>query len=144
MSAETKHSIAEMTGTWNGTLHQYSHDIEGTFPVIMTINHLDHEKFSGTMDWPDFGNCQTRVRGHFNGTRLIFTETEYLKGDDVVLNGLYVATFSGKDKIKGEWMDPKHTIHPVGPDYGIAGASFVFERKNGARSLPERQDYARQ
>jgi hypothetical protein len=52
-----------------------------------------------------------------------------LKGDDVVLYGLYVAQFTADNEISGDWMDPRHAIHPKGPNYGVPGASFILKKE---------------
>jgi hypothetical protein len=79
------------------------------------------------MEWPTFNDCKTRVQGVLDGERMIWSETGYLKGDDVVLYGLYVARFKADNEISGDWMDPKHTINPRGPRYGVSGASFTLK-----------------
>jgi hypothetical protein len=122
-------SIADLKGEWTGTLVQFSHEIEGAFPVKMTVASITGNEFTGTMDWPTFNGCKTEIRGMLDGNVIRWTEIAYLEGDDVVLNGLYVARFKTKSKIVGEWMDPKHTIFPKGPKYGVTGATLVLTKK---------------
>src|SRR5258708_2140691 len=71
----------------------------------------------------------TRVQGTVDGKLIKWIETAYLKGDDVVLGGLYVARFKADNEISGDWMDPKHTIDPKGPKYGVPGASFTLKKE---------------
>lgn len=122
-------SISQLKGRWTGTLDQFSHDTEGTFPFTLTIDTITGDEFTGTIDWPAFNNCRTRVQGIFDGKLIKWSETEYLRGDDVVLHGLYIAKFKSKSEIAGDWMDPKNTIYPAGPNYGVRGATFVLKKK---------------
>jgi hypothetical protein len=121
--------MSDIKGKWSGTLDQFSHDIEGTFPVTLTVEAVSGEQFTGTMDWPSFKGTRTRVHGRVDGKLIRWTETEYLKGDAVVLAGLYVAEFSADNEIVGDWMDPKHVINPGGPRYGTLGATFTLKRE---------------
>ena len=41
--------------------------------------------------------------------------------------GRGVAQFKADNEISGDWMDPKHTINPRGPRYGVPGASFTLK-----------------
>ena len=129
LAQERGDAPADLAGVWVGTLYQDSHDTTGSFRMILTIRKGYGAEFSGTLDWPDSNNCRTAVEGSFDGRTLKFTETEYLIGDDVVLGGLYIATFKSRDRITGSWMDPKHTIYPKGPNYGTPGAWFVLQKK---------------
>jgi len=128
VSAES-HRTAELKGAWNGTLDQFSQDMEGTFPVKMTIASISGDEFEGTMEWPSFNDCKTEIRGKYDGEVIIWTEIAYLKGNDVVLHGLYVGRINAIKQIEGEWMDPKHTIYPRGPNYGTAGASILLKKE---------------
>lgn len=95
----------------------------------MTVAGISGNEFSGTMDWPAFHGCKTEIRGMFDGNVITWIEIAYLVGDDVVLNGLYVARFKTNSKIVGEWMDPKYAIFPKGPKYGVTGATLVLTKK---------------
>lgn len=121
--------MPDLTGKWSGTFNQYSHDTNGSFPVKLTIEAVSGNKFSGSMEWPTFDDTRTRVEGMVDGTLIKWTETEYLKGDDAVLHGLYVARFRSDNEIAGDWMDPKHTITPSGPRYGTRGGDFVLKKE---------------
>lgn len=127
--AADDHAISELKGNWSGTFNQYSHDINGSFPVKLTIDAISGTEFTGTMDWPTFDNTRTRVKGMVDGTLIKWTETAYLRGDDAVLGGLYVAHVKAGNEIAGDWMDPKHTITPQGPRYGTRGADFVLKKE---------------
>jgi hypothetical protein len=127
--AADAHQMSELKGAWSGTLSQFSHDIDGDAPVKLTISDISGDEFTGVMEWPSFEGCRTRVQGAFDGKLIKWTEAAYLKGDDVVLHGLYIAQFKSDDEIAGDWMDPKHTINPKGPRYGTPGASFVLKRQ---------------
>jgi hypothetical protein len=120
--------IDEITGTWIGSFHQDSHDTQATFAMMMTVDEVTDQDFSGTIDWPE-NNNRTKIKGLVEGRLLKWTETEYVHGDDVVLGGLYVATFTDRRTISGTWMDPKHTIYPQGPRYGTPGGSFVLRKQ---------------
>jgi hypothetical protein len=120
--------IAKLQGKWNGTFHQDSHDLKGDFPVILKIDGGKGGEFTGTMEWPSFNGCKTKVEGGFDGKTIKWSETAYIKGDDVVLYGLYVAKLDAKNRITGDWMDPKHRINPGGPHYGVPGGSFVLSK----------------
>ena len=121
--------MTDIRGTWSGTVDQFSHDIDGSFPVILTVEATSGREFTGTMEWPSFNGCQTRVEGMFDGELIKWSETDYLKGDDVVLYGLYVARFKADNEISGDWMDPKHTIRPQGPRFGTPGATFTLKKQ---------------
>ncbi|PJG54392.1 hypothetical protein CVM73_14185 [Bradyrhizobium forestalis] len=120
---------AELKGAWSGTFNQYSHGINGSFAVKLTIEAISGDEFTGTMDWPTFDNTRTRVRGMIDGPLIKWTETEYLKGDNAILNGLYVARFKATNEIAGDWMDPKHTITSKGPRFGTRGADFIMKKE---------------
>lgn len=128
-SSAEDHAVSELKGTWSGTFNQYSHDINGSFPVKLTIDAISGAEFTGAMEWPSFDGTRTKVKGMVDGPLIKWTETEYLKGDDAVLGGLYVARFSTDNEIAGDWMDPKHTITPKGPRYGTRGADFVLKKE---------------
>ncbi|CUU17879.1 hypothetical protein CDS [Bradyrhizobium sp.] len=128
-SAAEDHAVSELKGTWSGTFNQYSHNINGSFPVKLTIDAISGAEFTGTMEWPSFDGTRTKVKGMVDGPLIKWTETEYLKGDDAVLGGLYVTRFSADNEIAGDWMDPKHTITPKGPRYGTRGADFVLKKE---------------
>jgi hypothetical protein len=121
-------NMRDIKGKWSGKVDQFSHDHEGTVAVRLTIDEVTGDEFVGTMDWPTIG-CVTQVQGYLDGERMIWSETDYLKGEDVVLYGLYVAQLKSDREIEGDWMDPKHTIYPKGPSYGVAGASFALARE---------------
>jgi len=121
--------MRDIRGKWSGTVKQLSHDIEGSFPVTVTIDATSGDEFTGTMEWPSFNGCQTRVQGMLDGELIKWSETAYLKGDDVVLYGLYVARFKADNEMSGDWMDPKHTISPNGPRFGVPGASFTLKKQ---------------
>jgi hypothetical protein len=125
---QEENRMSEIRGKWSGTLEQFSHDIDGSFPVELTVEAISGGDFTGTMYWPTFNGCRTRVQGQFVGQLIKWTETEYLQGDEVVLYGLYVAKFKADNEITGEWMDPKHTIDPNGPKFGVPGARFTLRR----------------
>src|SRR6187402_272475 len=125
--AADDHAVSELKGVWAGTFNQYSHDINGSFPVKLTIDTITGTEFTGTMDWPIFDHTQTKVKGMVDGTLIKWTETEYLRGDDAVLGGLYIAHLKASTEIAGDWMDPKHNITPQGPRYGTRGADFVLK-----------------
>ena len=121
--------MSDIRGRWSGMLDQFSHDIDGRVPVELTVETISGDEFSGTMAWPSFNGCRTVVQGMLDGDLIKWVETDYLEGDDVVLYGLYVARLGADNALSGDWMDPKHTINPGGPDFGVSGASFVLERK---------------
>jgi hypothetical protein len=129
LPAAEGHTMPDIRGKWSGTFEQFSHDIEGSFPVTFTVEAISGNEFTGTMDWPTFDGTQTRTEGSFDGELIKWTETAYLKGDDAVLYGLYVARFKADGEISGDWMDPKHTIFPNGPRYGVPGASFTLKKE---------------
>ena len=120
--------MPDIIGKWTGTLDQFSHDIEGSFPATLVVEAISGDEFTGAMEWPTFNGCQTIVQGIFDGESMKWCETDYLKGDDVVLYGLYIARLNADNEISGDWMDPKHTIDPNGPEFGVRGASFVFKK----------------
>jgi hypothetical protein len=123
-----RHRMPDIKGKWSGTLDQFSHDTCDSFPVELTVDAISGDEFTGTMEWPNNG-CQTRVQGMFHGELIKWSETEYLKGDDVVLYGLYVAKLNADNEIAGEWMDPDHIIYPKGPEFGVPGASFILKKR---------------
>jgi hypothetical protein len=127
--AAEDHIVSELKGSWSGTFNQYSHDNEGSFPVKLTIDAIAGSEFTGTMEWPSFDDTHTKVQGMVDGALIKWTETEYLKGDDAVLGGLYVAKFTAGNEIAGDWMDPKHVITPKGPHFGTPGADFVLKKE---------------
>ena len=130
--------MPEIQGRWSGVVHQLSHEMEADCPVVLDIDTVSDAEFAGTMLWPSFGDCRTRVRGAIDGALIKWTETDYLAGDDVVLYGLYVARFGADGEVVGEWMDPSYTIDPRGPDLGVPGASFTLTRTAWAASKPTR------
>jgi hypothetical protein len=125
--ATEDHAASELKGTWSGTFNQYSHDINDSFAVKLTIDAISDSEFTGVMEWPTF-NTTTKVKGAVEGALIKWTETGYIKGEDAVLHGLYVARFSADNEITGDWMDPKHTITPKGPRFGTRGADFVLKK----------------
>jgi hypothetical protein len=122
-------AVPDIRGKWSGTVEQFSHDIDGSFPVTLTVEAISGNEFTGAMEWPTFNGCRTSVQGIFDGELIKWSETSYLKGDDVVLYGLYVARFKADKEMSGDWMDPKHTIHPNGPRFGVPGASFKLKKQ---------------
>ena len=129
IQAANGRAMPDFRGKWSGTVDQFSHDTEGSFPVTLTVEATSGDEFSGVMEWPTFNGCQTRVQGMFDGEWIKWSETAYLKGDDVVLAGLYVARFKADNEMSGDWMDPKHTIRPKGPRFGVPGASFKLKKQ---------------
>jgi len=123
------HKMQDIKGKWFGTLDQFSHDINDSVAVRLTVEGISGDEFTGTMEWPTFNDCKTIVQGFLDGERIVWSETAYLKGDDVVLYGLYVAQFKADNEISGDWMDPQHTINPRGPRYGTPGASFTLKKE---------------
>ena len=111
-------------GRWEGTFHQFSHDHEGDYDVVVEVSSANGSEFSGTMHWPEFGGTVTEIRGHSDGPKIKWTETKYLRGDDVVLYGLYVGSVLDDQTLEGTWFDPSETIFPAGPNYGVAGGTF--------------------
>jgi hypothetical protein len=121
--------MSNIRGKWFGTLDQFSHDIDDTVPVGLTVDTISGDEFTGTMTWPSFNGCKAAVQGMLHGDLIKWIETDYLEGDDVVLYGLYVARLGADDALSGDWMDPKHTINPAGPNFGVPGASFNLKRE---------------
>ena len=120
---------ADLVGTWVGAFDQDSHDTTGRFRMILTIERMEGAEFRGTLDWPDNNDCRTAVEGSFDGTAATWVETKYLRGDDVVLGGLYIGRFDRDGRLAGTWFDPKYTINPKGPNFGTPGGSFVLQRE---------------
>jgi len=120
--------VFDIGGRWVGTLDQFSHDIYELVPVELMVDTISGDEFKGTMTWPSFNGCKTVVQGMLEGDLIKWMETDYLEGDDVVLYGLYVARLGADGELSGDWMDPKHTIYPAGPNYGVPGASFVLRK----------------
>jgi hypothetical protein len=135
MSQAEHYSLADMKGEWSGTVDQFSHDIRGKFSVRMTVESISGDEFTGTMDWPESENTKTEIKGMFDGKVIKWMETAYLKGNDVYLYGLYVAKFSTRSEIAGEWMDPKYPTYFNGPKYGVPGATIVLKKKSGSATL---------
>jgi hypothetical protein len=129
MAADAAYSVADVKGKWVGEFHQDSHETTGVFALLLTVDAVSGDEFSGTIDWPDNNDCRTKVQGAFDGRVLKWTETEYLRGDDVVLGGLYIGRFENRGRIAGTWMDPKHNIYPKGPNYGTPGGTFVLRKQ---------------
>jgi hypothetical protein len=121
--------MPDIKAKWSGTVDQFSRDVEGAVPVTLTVEAVVGDEFSGTMEWPTLNGCETNVQGMIDGELIKWVETHYLKGDDAVLYGLYVARFKADDEISGDWMDPRHTIYPEGPEYGVPGASFILKKE---------------
>ncbi len=128
IQAANGRAVPDIRGKWSGTVDQFSHDTEGSFRVTLTVEATSGSEFTGAMEWPTFNGCQTRVQGMFDGELIKWSETAYLKGDDVVLSGLYVARLKADNEMSGDWMDPKHAIHPKGPRFGVPGASFTLKK----------------
>jgi hypothetical protein len=126
--AAEDHAASELKGTWSGTFNQYSHNINDSFAVKLTVDAISGNEFTGKMEWPTF-DTTTKVKGMVEGSLIKWIETGYLKGEDAVLNGLYVAHFTAANEITGDWMDPKHTITPKGPRFGTRGADFVLKKE---------------
>jgi hypothetical protein len=120
--------MSDIRGKWLGTLDQFSHDIEDTVPIELMVDTISGDEFAGAMTWPSFNGCRTAVQGMRNGDLIKWVETDYLEGDEVVLYGLYVARLDA-GALSGDWMDPKHTINPGGPDFGVPGARFTLKRE---------------
>ena len=118
--------MSDIRGKWLGTLDQFSHDIEDTVSIELTVDTISGDEFVGTMTWPSFNGCRTAVQGMLDGDLIKWVETDYLEGDEVVLYGLYVARLDA-GVLSGDWMDPKHTINPGGPDVGVPGARFILK-----------------
>ncbi len=118
-----------IVGLWSGTLEQFSHDRAEILPVELSIDTVIGNEFSGEMSWPTLDGCRTRVDGLHDGNIVKWMETDYIEGDAAVLYGLYVAQLRGADQLDGDWMDPRHTIQPSGPNYGVPGARFRLRRK---------------
>jgi hypothetical protein len=127
--AAGNHTMENIRGKWLGTLDQFSHDNEGSFPVTLTVEATSGDEFTGTMEWPTFDGRVTKVQGMFDGQLIKWSETAYLKGDDVVLYGLYVARFKADNEMSADWMDPSHTIHPKGPSFGVPCARFTLKKQ---------------
>jgi hypothetical protein len=127
----------DLVGKWAGSFEQDSHETTGSFAMVLTVDQVSGEQFTGRIDWPDNDN-RTRVEGGCEGDIVKWTETKYLRGDDVVLYGLYIAHFRGRDEIAGDWMDPKHNIYPKGPKYGTIGGSFILRRQTETDTPPAR------
>jgi hypothetical protein len=121
--------MSDITGKWSGVLDQFSHDTVGNFPVDLIVESASGHEFVGTMEWPTFNGCRTRVQGLLDDELIKWMETEYLDGNEVVLYGLYVARRKAENEISGEWMDPKHTINPEGPSFGVPGARITLRRQ---------------
>ncbi len=121
--------MANLKGKWSGVFEQFSHDTSGSFAVALTVESVSGDGFEGTMDWPDFEDTRTKAQGIIEGDLIKWSETEYVRGDDAVLHGLYVARLEGSDELAGEWMDPKHTIYPAGPRFGTPGGRFRLKKQ---------------
>jgi len=121
--------MSDIRGRWLGTLDVFSHEIYDTVPGELTIDTISGDEFTGSMTWPSFNGCKTVVEGVIDGELIKWMETDYLEGNDVVLYGLYVARLGPDNVLSGDWMDPKHTIYPAGPNYGVPGATFVLRKE---------------
>ena len=127
---EVRPAMQQLKGVWSGEVAELSPDVAADkVPVSLLIDNVSGEEFSGTMEWPTFGGCTTEVHGLVEGTVVKWSEVAYVKGDDVVLYGLYIGRLEQSGEIAGEWMDPKHAIYPKGPKFGVTGATFVLRKE---------------
>ncbi len=122
-----------LKGTWTGSFHQYSEDMDETVPMIMNISDISSNEFSGTIIWPD---CVTKVKGKCEGDKIWWTEIGFLKGDNSYLYGIFRVSEKSEQMLSGDWLDPKKQITPGkdGAFKGKVAGTFVLNR--GSENFP--------
>src|SRR5262249_21021287 len=124
----------DLKGRWNGSFRQFSHDVNETYPMLMEINSVQGNEFSGVIVWPD---CATKIKGECDGTRVWWTELGFVKGDNAVLYGIYKTDQKSDQVLAGDWLDPKPGVFhdKAGEFQGTSGGTFKLRHDRFKQSI---------
>jgi len=97
--------IEFLRGKWEGSFDQYnSHE----YPMVMEVDEINGNEFSGTLGWPTLRNSITTMEGYLRNDTIYWTEPALLQGSGILLNGHYVSIFSSTRKIDGFYYMPNN------------------------------------
>jgi len=123
--------------TWEGYYIPLNDRNYGKVSMNLYIEQIHGTEFSGTVHWKEKDKTLTRVKGEFlegtkgfqsdNKWRLVeeetaaipgigvkFTETDFIQGKGVQLNGWYYGFLSRDRRISGLWFPTKNSQNPIG------------------------------
>ena len=109
-----------LEGHWEGVYYQ--HDMERAYPMVVEIDVDSDNRLSVLANWKSVG-ARSLGEGLVSGHAMEWTELRLLGGTGILLNGRYIAEFSG-DTLRG-------TMELEGKEEG----RFRLNRVEGAAPL---------
>lgn len=105
---------APLSGVWVGTFRQSDPHRLLVYPMRLEVDVVKgpawDQTYHGSLHWKRLQDSVTVMKGNRNRLNLHFTETRLVRGQDIVLEGHYRATFRDPDTLEGIWYkdgDPR-------------------------------------
>lgn len=98
-------------GMWSGIFHQYSCNIDNTYPMFLLIDKVEGLRFSGAFIWPANGyhsDSRSTLEGEIKNGEIFIYEDEIISGSGLVLNGIYECNIVNCDEMGGIWYLRKY------------------------------------
>jgi hypothetical protein len=92
---------------WLGEFRQYDPGRYWSYPMRLEVDEDVEGRITGTIHWPTLSDSITSFRGTREGNLLRFTEPALLQGEDIVLDGRYLASLRTPDLVEGTWAYPE-------------------------------------
>lgn len=120
----------ELPVVWQGTFDEPDF---GEHPVTLIVEQVQGDTFRGRLEWPAFDTVtavvgevvetfdeveQWRHVSEFDpdtGVGLVFTETDYISGEDTLIGGWYFGHYrAGDGTMRGVWFPERDSSQPSG------------------------------
>lgn len=88
-----------LTGSWEGIYFSGSHETQ--FKIVMHVTKINACDFEGHIDWLNYGNSQTKIKGYYKDGELHFIEVAKIQGPSHRLNTHYIAPWKGEPEFAG-------------------------------------------
>lgn len=118
-----------LLGRWEGLFDQYSCSLFEEYPMVVEIETVNQDSFSGRIIWPTL-NSETAMNGYLDidNNKIFFYETSLLGGNEVVLNGVYESTIIDCENLKGFWYVNELQDNCSDPQTLIDGGNYEIQK----------------
>ena len=118
-----------LLGRWEGVFDQYSCNYFGKYPMVVEIEMVSQDSFTGRFIWPTL-NSETGMKGYIDAdnNKVFLFETNLLGGREVVLNGIYESTIIDCENLKGFWYVNELQSSCPDPQTLIDGGNYEIQK----------------
>ena len=108
---EAAPAAESLLGTWQGDLQEDPGGVDAPYPMILRIEEVDGQRFSGTIYWPTLSRSETEFEGSVVNGVLDIHENRLLRGRDILLGGHYYCFVSEDGRLRGRYVCPTFAEH---------------------------------